>query len=82
MPLFMDVHDIEGGVSLADVAEAHRKDLEVQAGHGVTYLRYWVDERAGKIFCLVDAGSAGAARAVHQEAHGLVADEIWEVREG
>lgn len=81
MPLFMDVHTIEGGVSAADVAEAHRKDLETQGGYGVSYLRYWVDETAGKIFCLVEADDAEAANTVHREAHGLVADEIYPVSE-
>ncbi len=82
MPLFMDVHNIEGGVPIDDVAKAHLADLEKQDEHGVNYLRYWVDESAGKIFCLVDAPSAEAASTVHREAHGLVADEIYEVKEG
>lgn len=81
MPLFMDVHNIEGGVTADDVAGAHAKDLETQTAHGVNYLRYWVDETAGKIFCLVEAPSAAAACDVHREAHGLVADEIYEVSE-
>jgi hypothetical protein len=81
MTLFMDVHTIEGGVSEADVAGAHRADLAAQGTHGVNYLRYWVDERAGKIFCLVEAPDADAAHAVHREAHGLVADEIYPVHE-
>ena len=55
VPLFMDVHSIEGGVSAADVAGAHEADLATQGAHGVNYLRYWLDEEAGKIFCLVDA---------------------------
>jgi len=81
MALFMDTHNIEGGVSVADVAAAHEADLATQGSHGVAYLRYWVDEEAGKIFCLVDAPSAEAAHAVHREAHGLVADEIFSVSE-
>jgi hypothetical protein len=81
MSLFMDVHSIEGGVSAADVAEAHMKDLETQGKYGVSYLRYWVDEDAGKIFCLVEAESADDANTVHREAHGLVADEIYPVSE-
>jgi hypothetical protein len=48
----------------------------------VAYLRYWVDESQGKVFCLVDAPKAEAATTVHREAHGLVADEIYAVREG
>jgi hypothetical protein len=47
----------------------------------VDYLRYWVDEGAGKIFCLVEAPDAEAANTVHREAHGLVADEIYSVSE-
>jgi hypothetical protein len=81
MALFMDVHHMDGGVSATDVAEAHRADLETQTKHGVEYKRYWVDEKAGRIFCLVDAPDAETAATVHREAHGLVADEIYEVSE-
>lgn len=81
MALFMDVHHMDGGVSAKDVAEAHQADLATQAKHGVEYKRYWVDEKAGKIFCLVDAPDAETAATVHREAHGLVADEIYEVSE-
>lgn len=81
MSLFMDVHNLDGGVSAADVAEAHKKDLETQGKYGVSYLRYWVDESAGKIFCLVEAEDAEAANTVHREAHGLVADQIYAVSE-
>lgn len=83
MALFMDVHHMEpGGVTEADVAGAHARDVEVQAAHGVEYRNYWVDANAGKIFCLVEAPSAEAAATVHREAHGLVADEIYEVHQG
>lgn len=81
MPLFMDVHTIEGGVSAGDVADAHQKDLEIQGPYGVDYKRYWLDEDAGKIFCLVEADLAEDAVRVHREAHGLVADEIYAVGE-
>ena len=81
MPLFMDIHTIDGGVTAQDVAGAHAADLATQQTHGVQYLRYWVDEQAGKIFCLVDAPDAEAANTVHREAHGLVADEIFPVSE-
>ena len=81
MALFMDAHTIDGGVSATDVAAAHAADVATQGAHGVSYLRYWVDEAAGKIFCLVDAPDAEAANTVHREAHGLVADEIYPVSE-
>jgi Protein of unknown function (DUF4242) len=82
MPLYMDVHTIAGGVSLDDVADAHEADLRTQDSYDVRYLRYWVDEGQGKVFCLVEAPSPGAASNVHREAHGLVADDVFEVREG
>ena len=82
MALYMDVHNLGGPVTAEDVAKAHAADLATQEPHDVHYLRYWVDEAQGKIFCLVDAPSADAANLVHKEAHGLVADEIHPVVEG
>lgn len=82
MTLFMDTHSLGDGLTMDDVAKAHKADLATQDSHGVTYLRYWVDESEGQIFCLVEAPSAEAANAVHREAHGLVADHIFAVQEG
>ena len=81
MALFMDIHRIEG-VTAQAAAQAHAADLQTQGRYGVDYQTYWVDEAKGQVFCLVDAPSADAARAVHQEAHGLVADTIHPVVEG
>jgi hypothetical protein len=82
MPLYMDVHHLGDGVTLDAVAQAHQADLQTQGKHDVRYLRYWVNEGNGTVFCLVEAPDAGAASAVHREAHGLVADEVLEVQEG
>ena len=82
MPLFMDVHNLDGGVVAGDVAKAHEADLKTQDRYGVNYLRYWVDESEGKIFCLVDSPDSDTAARVHREAHGLVANEIYPVVEG
>jgi hypothetical protein len=82
MPLFMDIHTMQGAVRLADAAKAHAADLQTQQKYGVQYLRYWVDESYGKLFCLVDAPDQDTAVTVHREAHGLVADEIYQVQEG
>jgi hypothetical protein len=82
MPLYMDVHQHVEGLTADAVAGAHARDLEVQGRHGVDYKQYWFDEGTGKVFCLVEAPTREAAIAVHREAHGLVADEITEVREG
>lgn len=82
MALYMDVHSVTGAVSLNDVAKAHAADLATQAKYGVDYKRYWVDQKGGKIFCLVEAPDAETAKRVHREAHGLVTEEIYEVNEG
>jgi hypothetical protein len=83
MPLFMDVHSsVPDGTTANDVAQAHAADVAVQDRYGVKYLNYWADPDAGKIFCLVEAPDADAARTVHREAHGLVADEIYPVVQG
>ncbi len=82
MPLFMDMHHLDGAVTADDVATAHGADLRTQGRYGVEYLRYWVDEAQGKIFCLVDAPDAETAARVHREAHGLEAQDIYPVVEG
>ncbi len=83
MPLYMDVHEsLPEGATVKDVMGAHEADLKTQDEYGVKYLRYWVDESDGKVFCLVEAPNAEAAATVHREAHGLVADKIYEVVEG
>ncbi|HSJ35566.1 MAG TPA: DUF4242 domain-containing protein [Acidimicrobiia bacterium] len=83
MPLYMDIHQkLPDGATAKDVAEAHTADMEIQDQYGVTYRNYWVDDKAGKVFCLVEAPSPEAAATVHREAHGLVADAIFEVEQG
>ena len=82
MPLFLDIHEHVPGLTAEAVAGAHGKDLQAQGKHGVKYLKYWFDEGTGKVFCLVEAPNKEAAAAVHREAHGLLADEIIEVKEG
>ncbi len=82
MPLYLDTHKKIPGLTAEAVAQAHAADLAVQGKHGVSYVRYWYDEATGKVFCLAEAPSAEAAIAVHREAHGLLADEIVEVKEG
>jgi class 3 adenylate cyclase len=79
MPTYMDIHEIPGGVTAEDVAKAHAQDVEVQGKYGVSYHKYWVNEKAGKIFCLCHAPNAEAAGQVHREAHGLVAEKIIQV---
>jgi hypothetical protein len=82
MPLFMDTHGHIEGLTEEAVAQAHAADLKTQEKYGVKYLRYWFNEANGKVFCLIEAPNKEAAIAVHREAHGLVADEIIEIKEG
>jgi hypothetical protein len=81
MPLYMDIHKIDGLTADA-IKAAHAKDLQVQDKYGVKYLKYWFDESTGRAFCMVEAPNKEAAMKVHREAHGLVADELVEVKEG
>jgi uncharacterized protein DUF4242 len=82
VPLFMDIHQIDGGVAMEDVARAHLADLQTQAAYDVRCLRYWVDEPGGRVFCLVEVPSAEPAANVQRQAHALVADHIYQVQEG
>jgi class 3 adenylate cyclase len=76
----MDIHNLPEGATAEDVAKAHEKDVETQRKHGVEYTKYWINEKAGKVFCLCHAPSAEAAAQVHREAHGLMPDKIIEVQ--
>ena len=82
MPLFMDVHKNMEGLTAEAVAEAHKKDLEIQDKHGVKFQSYWYNDSEGSIFCLYEAPNKEAAAAVHRESHGNEADEVIEVKEG
>src|SRR5215211_4129471 len=82
MPMFMDHHSHVEGLTAEAVADAHRKDEEIQDEYGVKYVKYWFNEDTGEVFCLAEAPNKEAAEAVHREAQGLMADEITEVKEG
>ena len=81
MPLYMDEHVIPG-VKAEDVVPAHEADVKVQTQYGVDYKHYWVDEAEGKVWCLVEAPDRESANKVHREAHGLVAQKLYEVKQG
>ena len=81
MATYLDVHDLPG-VKAGDVVAAHEADVKVGKIYGVDYRHYWVDEEAGKVFCLVDAPDRETAIRVHREAHGLEAKVLHEVTQG
>jgi hypothetical protein len=81
--LFLDVHTLgAGNVTAAAVAEAHKKDLAAEKKYGVNFLNYWVDEKAGTIFCLSEAPDSNAIISTHKEAHGLLPAYVLEVKQG
>jgi hypothetical protein len=75
VPIFMDRHDLRG-LKADDVAEAHRRDVDIQDQHGVKYMAYWFDENNGAAFCLVHAPDPATAERVHREAHGEIPNAI------
>ena len=80
---FIDVHKLEpGGVTYADVAGAHEKDLKTESKYGVSFITYWVDEKGGNVYCLSKANKAADVIATHKEAHGLIPQETYEVTAG
>jgi len=81
MPTYLDIHDLPG-VKAEDVAGAHEADVRVQGAYGVDYKHFYVDEEAGKVFCIVDAPDRATAARVHREAHGLEAHTLHEVKQG
>jgi class 3 adenylate cyclase len=78
MPLYMDIHKIEG-VSGEEIAKAHAFDVATQQKYGVDYRKYWINEESRKLFCLCEAPDAEAAKRVHAEAHGHLAEKIIEI---
>jgi len=81
MALFMDRHDLAAGLTAEDVAQAHARDLEVAGKHDVEFLSYWFDPDAETAFCLARAPAAENVAEVHEEAHGLVPNEIIDASE-
>ena len=78
MPLYMDRHYVEGATRSA-VAHAHQLDLAVQAKYQVQFLTYWFDEPRCTAFCLIVSPDKETLQKAHNEAHGLVPNEIIEV---
>ena len=81
--VFIDVHYLPAGkVSFKDVAAAHEKDLATQSKYGVEFIKYWVDETKGVVYCLSSARDSSHVSKTHAEAHGLMPQEIFEVTSG
>jgi class 3 adenylate cyclase len=74
----MDRHYVEGATRHA-VADAHEKDLTIQDKYGVKFLTYWFDEKRSTAFCLIEAPNQELIERAHQEAHGMVPNEVLQV---
>lgn len=81
MPLYMDFHQFET-ISVEDVKKAHMADIAVQEKYGVRYLQFWVNEKAGTVFCLVEGPDPETCEECHKEAHGNLACNLQEVEQG
>src|SRR5215204_7377771 len=76
--LFMDVHQLTPGkISYEDVAKAHAKDLATQKKYGVEFLKFWVDEKKGLVYCLSSSPDTLSIHKTHAEAHGLLPGRIY-----
>src|SRR5262245_23742129 len=78
MPMYLDRHD-SPGVTAEELAEAHRRDTEIQERHGVRYSSYWFDPDRGTVFCLAEGPSEHAVVAGHEEAHGQLPSAVIEL---
>lgn len=81
--LYIDIHHFgPGKVAYSDVAKAHAKDLATQKKYGVHFLKFWVDEAGGNVYCLSSSPDTQSIRKTHAEAHGLMPGQIYLVKSG
>lgn len=81
--LYIDVHHLgKGKVTAKDVAAAHKKDLAAEKQFGVDFIKYWVDEANGDVYCLSSSPDTASIRKTHALAHGLLPDQIYQVADG
>ncbi|MRS62219.1 DUF4242 domain-containing protein [Larkinella terrae] len=81
--LFLDVHNLEPGkVTFEAVMEAHKKDLATQGKYDVNFIKFWVDEAAGKVYCLSESPDSASVYKTHRDAHGLVPAKVQPVSTG
>jgi AraC-like DNA-binding protein len=78
MPIYMDIHEVPGAEP-EDLAEAHRKDMLIQSEYRCNCMTYWMDEKRGNAFCLIEAPDRSAMEAMHKKSHGFMPSKIIEV---
>lgn len=82
MPLFIDYHQLEEGLTIEDVRKAHQSDLVNQEKHGVKYLQFWVNQRNSMVFCLIEGPDSESCVNCHLKSHGNTPCNIQEVEPG
>lgn len=78
MAKFMDVHSGFFGVTQQQLAEAHQRDLDIEADEQVHFERAWLDPEAGKVFCLATGPSREAVMRIHARA-GHPTPEVYQL---
>jgi hypothetical protein len=80
---YIDVHHLQPGkVKFSDVEGAHTKDLATQDKFGAKFIKYWVNEEKGLVYCLASASGPECLTKTHAAAHGLMPDHIYQVTAG
>ena len=82
MSLYMDVHTIAGESTRRTWPTRTRPTCRRRIATACSTCATGSARTRERSFCLVEAPSADAATAVHKEAHGLVADDVFLVAEG
>lgn len=81
--LFIDEHSlVPGKVTFEDVMAAHQKDLATEGKYDVNFMKFWVDEAKGKVYCLATAQDSTSVIRTHAEAHGLIPAQVFKVTAG
>src|SRR4051812_23976873 len=68
MAKFMDVHSGFEGVTAAQLEEAHRADLKIEAEEGVHFEKVWLDTEAVKAFWLSTGPREESSMGLHERA--------------
>jgi len=75
-------HKVSGKVSFEDVVRAHAKDLAVEKKYGMQFLKCWLDETEGTIYCLSTSAGSRQIIKTHAVPCVLLADQKFQVPEG
>lgn len=78
MPIFLDMH-VSQNLTAEDVALAHQLDLKCEKEFNCRSITYWMDEKRGSAFCLIEAPNKEAVVKMHDKSHKQLPADIAEV---